>query len=214
MNTYLIKSKVDLIKEAKQDFLDIYGVDYTPFTRKKFFYFFEYNSKKYIHRKSLRFIYTNADTYANEMDPYYCALTKLITPHDVEDFLINYQGTLLPKLVEVNDKFLVYEYFDGEPVDRITESEFEYLKAQHDNLQLTPFYNSMTYNLCRNRRVIKLIDFKHFEKKEELPFFLYLYNQDNCVNTLYVGKDEADADKIYFHLEKDYPVDKAEVIRY
>jgi len=213
MNTYLIKSKVELIKEAKQDFLNLYGIDHTPFTRKIYFYFFEYGGKKYIHRKSLRFVYTNADTYTREVDPYFCFLFKVTTPPDVEQFLIEYEGDLLPKLIEVNDKFLVYEYFEGDPVDNITAQEFEYLRTQHNTMQLTPFYNSMTYNLCRNETNIKLIDFKHFETKKDLPFFLYLYNEQNCVNTLYV-QSNSDIDKIKEHLIFDYPVDKCCITKF
>lgn len=213
MNTYLIKSKVELIKEAKQDFLNLYGVDYTPFTRKIYFYFFEHGNKKYIHRKSLRFVYTNADTYTQEVDPYFCFLSKVINPPNVEKFLIEYKGDLLPKLIEVNDKFLVYEYFEGDPVDNITLQEFKYLEKQHDIMHLTPFYNSMTYNLCRNKASIKLIDFKHFELKKDLPFFLYLYNEQNCVNTLYI-QSNSNIDKIREHLIVDYPVDKCCIIKF
>lgn len=213
MNTYLTKCKVDLIKEAKQDFLDLYGVTVAPFTRKIYFYFITYNGLKYIHKKSLEFVYTNADTWTTEIDPYYCDLTKKTNPPPVIQFLENYIGNLLPKLVESNDKFLVYEYFEGDPVDRITAIEFYSLKEYFFEMELTPFYNSMTYNLVRANGQIKLVDLKHFEYKTELPFFIYLYNQENSVNTLYVEKG-THLGPVICHLAIDYPADCATIIEY
>lgn len=213
MNTYLTQSKVAFIKEARDDFKRIYGLDHTPFTRKIYFYFFEHSGKKYVHKRSLKFIYSNADTYTTEVDPDYCYLTKQTTPVDVITFLESYTGTLLPKLLENNDNFLVYEYWEAEPVDYVTSDEFWYLKNQHEQLQLTPFYNSMTYNLARNDNTIKLIDLKHFEPKDDKPFFLYLYNEQNSVNTLYIEKG-TNIETINAHLGIDYPVLDANIIEY
>jgi hypothetical protein len=213
MNTYLIKSKVELIKEARQDFLDIYGIEHTPFTRKLFFYFFVYNNKKYVHKKSLNFVYSNADTWTTDKEPICCELTKQISPPGVVDFLSSYAGTLLPTLVENNEKFLVFEYLQGQAVDSITSDEFYYIEQQHEKLQLTPFYNSMAYNLIRNQNIIKLTDLKHFEQKQNLPFFLYMYNEQNCVNTLYI-KTNTDTNGIVQHLGKDYPVKNCITVEY
>jgi hypothetical protein len=186
MNTYLINSKVQFIKEARDDFKRLYDLDCVPFTRKIYFYFFVHNNKKYVHKRALQFVYSNADTYTQDIDPSLCYINKQITPVDVCGFLEFYQGNLLPKLLESNDSFLVYEYIPGDPIDSISYDEFYFLKAQHDQMEFTPFYNSMTYNLIRNSNEIKLIDLKHFEPKDSKPFFLYLYNEDNRVNTLYV----------------------------
>jgi hypothetical protein len=213
MNTYLINKKVQFIKEARADFNHLYGQDCSPFTRKIYFYFFIQNNKKYIHKRALQFIYTNADTYTNDVDPQICQLTKQITPVDVCEFLGNYTGPLLPTLLECNNSFLVYEYCPGDPVEDITQAEFNYLKTQHEHLSLTPFYNSMTYNLVRNNNQIKLVDFKHFEPKDTKPFFLYLYNRDNGVNTLYIEKG-TDTEPINTHLAIDYPVKDAIIIEY
>lgn len=208
INTYLIKSKAAFIKEARDDFLDIYGINLTPFTRKIYFYFFIHDNKKYIHKRALWFVYTNADTYTKEVDPWFCYLSKQTDPTDIYPFLESYQGTLLPQLLESNDKFLVYDYFDGDPIESITDDEFFKLKAHHEQMTLTPFYNSMTYNLVRADNDIKLIDFKHFEPKDDKPFFVYLYNEENGVNILYIeiGTDTQD---IFNHLSIDYPVDSA-----
>lgn len=213
MNTYLIQSKVELIKLARDDFKRIYGVDYTPFTRKIYFYFFEYNNKKYVHKESLKFIYSNADTYTKEIDPYFCFLSKQTYPIDIINFLENYQGDLLPKLLEINDNFLVYDYWPAEPVDSIDATEFWYLKDQHNHIRLTPFYNSMAYNLARNGDQIKLIDLKHFEIKDDKPFFIYLYNEDNRVNILYIEKGSELA-RVFQHLSVDYPISDAIIIEY
>jgi hypothetical protein len=213
MNTYLAKSKVDFIKAARDDLLKLYNINYTPFTRKIYFYFFELGGKKYIHKEALKFVYTNADTFTTDIDPDSCALEKQISVVDILPFLSSYTGTLLPKLLEDNDKFFVYEYFDGSPIEDISAEEFYYLKSQHELLPVTPFYNSMTYNLARNNETIKLIDFKHFDYKRDLPFFMYLYNEDNRVNTLYIEKN-TNTGPIADHLGIDYPVEDAKIIEY
>jgi len=213
MNTYLINSKVQFINQARRDFKRLYGLDCSPFTRKIYFYFFVHDNKKYIHKHALQFIYSNAGTYTNDIDPQICQLTKQITPVDVCKFLENYTGSLLPKLIESNDSFLVYEYYPGDPVDNIAPAEFNYLKTQHEQLSLTPFYNSMTYNLIRNADQIKLVDLKHFEPKDTRAFFLYLYNETNRVNTLYVEKS-TDIKPIIAHLAIDYPIKDAIIMEY
>jgi hypothetical protein len=213
MNTYLIKSKIDLIKEARRDFLDLYGIDYTPFTRKIYFYFFVYNELKYIHKSSLNFIYSNADTWTFTQEPDRCGLVKEYDIIDLYPFLESYNGDLLLELVEYNDKFMVYKYVDGTPVDSITEQEFYYLRLEHDKMLFTPFYNSMTYNLVRTDSSIKLVDFKHFEPKDNKPFFIYLYNEENRVNTLYVEQGTL-LEHIFAHLAIDYPVHDAIIIEY
>ena len=213
MNTYLIQSKTRLIRQAQQDLLDVYGIDYTPFTRKIYFYFFELNGKKYIHKESLKFVYSNAETYTTEIDPYYCHLTKEYNPVDVCLFLESHPGDLLPTLLDKNDRFLVYEYIKGTPVESITEQEFYILKDRVSTSLLTPFYNSMAYNLARTDNDIKLIDLKHFEIKTKLPFFIYLYNKDNNINILYVDHN-TQVDEILKYLAIDYPTTQTTIIEY
>ena len=213
MNTYLTQSKVRLIKQARKDLLDLYNIDYTPFTRKIYFYFFELDGKKYVHKESLQFVYSNAETYTKEVDPFYCSLTKEYVPTPVCKFLETYTGNALPKLLDNNDKFLVYEYIDGEPVDSITSEEFYQLLEYHNEFDFTPFYNSMTYNLARTNNSIKVIDLKHFECKINMPFFIYLYNEDNDINRLYIQED-TDLRPIVTHLSIDYPVANATVFKY
>lgn len=213
MNTYLTNSKVKFIKQARNDFKRIYGLDFTPFTRKIYFYFFVYDNKKYVHKSSLKFVYSNGETYTKQQDPYFCYLTKQIVPVNVLEFLSNYQGTLLPRLIENNDSFLVYQYFPGQAVETITANEFRYLNDQHNAMSLTPFYNSMAYNLVRNGAEIKLVDFKHFEPKDSKPFFIYLFNEDNRVNTLYIEKGTI-LWPIIEHLSIDYPIKDAKIIEY
>lgn len=213
MNTYLTQSKVRLIKQARKDLFDLYGIEHTPFTRKIYFYFFELDGKKYVHKESLRFVYSNAETYTKEIDPYYCGLTKQYEPTPVCEFLEAYSGNALPKLLDSNDKFFVYEYIDGEPVDDITQDEFYQLWQYHTEFDLTPFYNSMTYNLARTANSIKVIDLKHFECKINMPFFIYLYNEDNGINRLYI-KRGTDIKPIADHLAVDYPVANATIFNY
>lgn len=213
MNTYLTQSKVRLIKQARKDLLELYGIEHTPFTRKIYFYFFELDGKKYVHKEALRFVYSNAETYTKEVDPYYCSLTKEYIPTPVCEFLETYTGDALPKLLDSNSKFFVYEYVDGDPVDSITKEEFYQLEQYHEEFELTPFYNSMTYNLARTTNSIKVIDLKHFECKLNMPFFIYLYNEDNRINSLYI-KDGTNLEPIVNHLAIDYPVANATIFNY
>ena len=213
MNTYLIQSKVNWIKQARQDLKRIYNLDHTPFTRKIYFYFFEHDNKKYVYKNALKFVYSNAETFTKEIDPYFCELTQQYTPVDVCQFLEQVDSPLFPKLLDSNDSFFVYEYVIGDPVEFVTKEEFEFIEEQNQKLALTPFYNSMTYNLVRTSDSIKLVDLKHFECKIDLPFFLYFYNKDNVVNRLFSRKN-TDLEKIFAHVGLDYPVSQAEIILY
>lgn len=216
MNSYLIKSKVELIKEAKQNFLDIYGIDHTPFTRKEFFYFFLHEGKKYVHKRSLEFVYSNADTYSYDIEPVSCGLQKEFVPPNVCEFLETYTGNLLPKLDHANDKFLVFEYQYGDLMDSVSKEEFYYVKQEYEYLKLTPFYNSMAYNLLRTdctEYPVKLIDLKHFDDKDSKPFFIYMFNEQNCVNTLYV-EENIDLTSILEYLSIDYPINDANIVYY
>lgn len=211
-NYYLNKKKVELIKEAKKDFFDLYNLNYTPFTKKIFFYFFIYDSKKYVHKKSLNFIYTNADTYTEEISPYFCKLEKK-EPIDVIKFLSSCDDNLLLKKVEENEKFLVYDFFDGDFLTDLNKEDFYYLKYFHENNWLTPFYNSMAYNILKKDHVIKMIDFKHFEEKDKKPFFIYMYNQQNKINKLFLENYDK-IDMILNHLSKDYPMHNIEIFKH
>jgi hypothetical protein len=213
MNLYLINSKIRLIKQARDDLRSVYNIDYTPFTRKLHFYFFIHEDKKYVHKESLRFVYSNADTYTRDTDPTICNLYKEFDPLDPFPFLESYTGELLPKLIDVNDKFLVYEYFNGDPIEHLSEDEFYWLYTEHNKNDLTPFYNSMTYNIVRNGQTLKLVDLKHFEVKDKKPFFVYLYNEENGVNTLYIKKS-TEMEPVVNHLGIDYPVQDAIIIEY
>ena len=213
MNTYLIKSKVDWIRKAQQDFFAEFGFDFTPFTRKIYFYFFVYNNKKYVYKEALNFVYTNADTWTTDVDPTTCHLQKDIAPPDVIKFLETYSGTLLPRLVINNSKFLVYDYFEGDPITHVTKDEFYKLKQHYNEMDLVPFYNSMAYNLVRTDDDIRLVDLKHFEHKDTKPFFIYLYNADANLNTLYV-ETNTNLDVISSHLNIDYPETNRIVIEY
>jgi hypothetical protein len=205
-NTYITNSKAQWIRRACKDFKEISGIEHLPWTRKNFFYFFEHRGKKYVHKDALRFVYTNADTYSHEREPDCCPLVKEINPIDVIEFLETTTSELFPPLIESNDKFLVYEYVQGTPATDITAEEFFWIKEQHNKLSHTPFTNSMTYNLVRADQ-LKLVDLKHFEAKS-LPFFVYFYNKENNINSLYLD-NESNCMAVFEHLRVDYPVDSA-----
>jgi len=215
MNTYLIQSKIELLKEFKQDFKLIYNVDVFPFTNKLFFYFYVIEGKKYVHRKSLEFIYSNADTYTYDIDPYYCNLKKEYLPFNIISYLSSINSNLLPPLLDINDKFLVYDYINGIPINSINKDEYYYLKNLDTLSNYTAFYNSMCYNLLRdNEGKIVLIDLKHFEiKKSNLPFFLYFYNKSHAINCLYYDNSNMLPD-ILNHISIDYPTNNIKLINY
>ena len=212
MNTYIIKEKARWIRRAKNELFQEFGIEHTPFTRKEFFYFCNIGRKKYVHKEALKFVYSNAETYSYRSDPVYCNLAKEYNAPDIIHFLENTESELLPPLVEATENFLVYDYIIGKPVDSITEEEYNYLKDENIFTELTPFYNSMTYNLVRADKIY-LVDLKHFEERLDLPFFIYFYNHDNCINRLYTDKN-SDISKIEAHLAIDYPTDDMEIIYY
>lgn len=212
-NTYLIKSKVDLIKEAKQDFLELYGSQISPFSRKIYFYFFIDKNKKFVHKKSLQFVYTNGDTFSTDLHPDFCRLEKLVEVPDIFGFLRTDESGLLPNLLEENEKFFVFDYVLGELVDHINMKEFFELKEFHYKIALTPFYNSMTFNLIRTETGIKLIDLKHFEKRDLRPFYVYFYNRQLGINRLYL-EEKTQLEEVAKYLEIDYPVRDAVIVKY
>lgn len=213
MNTYIINEKVRLIRKAQADYKKDFGLDYTPFTRKNFFYFFVRDNKKYVHKESLRFVYTNADTFHNDSDPTFCYLQKQVDIPDVVSFLGSAKSPLLPTLLEETSSFLVFDYIPGEPIKSLNEKDYKYIKDEVDKLELTPFYNSMTYNLLKNNNKVYLIDLKHFEKKVDIPFFIYFYNYDFGINTLYTD-ERSNVSLIKEIIDVDYPFDKANIIYY
>ena len=212
-NTYLTNSKVNLIKQARQDFYDVYGENCRPFTNKIFFYFVVKAGRKFVHKSSLEFVYNNAETWTKDPCPDQCQLTKQYEPMDVCAFLSSYRGELLPELLEDNDKFLVYEFYEGDPVTHINSDEFFSLRDLHDDMMVTAFYNSMAYNLVRSEHGIKLVDLKHFEVKDHKPFFVYLYNMEIALNVLYVERG-TDCSIITQHLGIDYPMAQTTIIEY
>lgn len=213
MNTYLIKSKVRLLRQCQKDFLDTYGEQIQPFTRKAFFYFHVKDNIKYVHKESLKFVYSNADTFTTDHDPISCRHEKLYEPVDIIQFLEGYSGELLPHKLSQNEKFIEYSFEEGEAVTNITEEEFFILKQYNQETSLTPFYNSMAYNLIRINTGIKLVDLKHFENKDDKPFFVYMYNRDADLNVLYV-EPNTPLVPIVNRLRMDYPVDNIEVVTY
>lgn len=213
MNTYITKAKVEKIKLCQRDFEKIYKRTIYPFTRKSFFYFHVERGVKYVHKDSLRFVYTNADTYTKDIDPIICDVERRYAPIDIIEFLESYTGHLLPEKIGQNDKFIEYKYLSGESATIITRSEFNALRACVDLLPYTPFYNSMAYNLVRYSGGIRLVDLKHFEPKDNKPFFIYMYNENINLNTLYIEK-HAVVGRATDHLMVDYPIKHATHILY
>lgn len=212
MNGYLTWSKARLIRQAQNDFLNLTGIKITPWTKKIYFYFFIHEGKKWVSKSGLNFVYTNADTWTNDPLPDHCGLQREFKSVDVVDFLNYYSGKLLPPRQQ-NQSFFIFDWIEGEPVNSITIDEFFYLHDQNMSMEFTPFYNSMTYNLVRTRDRIYLVDLKHFDRKIDLPFFVYFYNDAHQINRLYV-EIGANLDKIIQHLKIDYPVLDAEIIGY
>lgn len=209
MNLYLIKFKVDQIKQAAYD----YGKPINGFTRKLFFYFFIDNNIKYIHKQSLFGVYTNAFTYSDEEDtPNYCRLNdKPIkdTFKPILDWIVK-GNSIIPK-VNDSEHFISHKVMKGEVLNSLTQDQFFELK-EYDG-EYTPFYNSMCYNLIDTVDGIKVLDMKHFELRDDKPFFIYMYNEDHGINKLYV-ESNTQLKPIFDHLNKDYYVTKQDVIYY
>lgn len=212
LNRFLLVEKSKQILKAKKHYLEDFDKETKMFTNKEFFYFFLDEGKKYIHKDSLRFCLTNADTYNFDINPtgetntdpqVVKAFEKEI--HDLFEFYTNYKGNFLPNL-QSSKHFFYYDFVEGESITSITDEEFFKLKEFHDSSEFTPFYNSLCYNIVREpNNSLKIIDFKHFERKDEKPFFVYLYNEDHRINVLYMEKTD-DLKQALSHLIQDYPV--------
>lgn len=169
-------SKRRNMTQAVLDFEELYGQRlYVPHTNKQYFYFIAHGGKKYVHKSSLRFLYTNRDTYTYEDDASCCPLTREFEPIDIVSILESESLPFLPKLLDSNEHFLVYEYIEGTPIQDITEDDYEECRHIHSQSSLTPMYNSINGNMIRTPSGIKLIDFKQLDPVEpSTPFFVYL----------------------------------------
>jgi hypothetical protein len=203
-NSYRNKCKIKLMREAIEDFKKDFRLKPdTFFTEKDNFYFIKKSNKKYIHKKSLKMIYTNYDTYTYDLEPETCKIQKIFDEKDIFDFdLLDFPQT---------EHFYISPWIDGETVLDITKNDFYYLKNLYKDKTYTPFYNQMLFNLIKNQKGIHIIDYKHFEYKKDLPFFIYFYNKEYKINTLYYEKD---LEKIKEHLKKDYPIQEAKNVRF
>lgn len=217
MNLYSIKSKANQILKAKKDFIEEFFETVNIFSTKKFFYFFYLNNIKYIHKDSLRMVYTNLDTFNyNEDTLSYCNINSDRTSYiiDYEKCLeiLRTEHTLLPSIKE-SKYFMYYNFIEGTPVTSINKNDFYYLKKHSDFNSYTPFYNSMCYNIVRSNDKLYLVDFKHFEKIDK-PFFIYMNNNDKKINDLYLEKctSQYDVDIIIEHLNKDYVVSERNIV--
>jgi hypothetical protein len=148
-------------------------------------------------------IYTNYDTYTYDLEPVTCNVNKELT--DIFDF----------DLLELPQTkyFYVAPWIEGETIYDITKDDFYYLKDLYEDKEYTPFYNQMIFNIVRSFEDDKpyVIDYKHFEYKKDLPFFIYFYNKKYKINTLYY---ETDLEQIQKHLEIDYPIREAKIVRF
>jgi hypothetical protein len=206
---YKEKMKIKLMREAIQDFEKDFGrKPKTFFTKKDNFYFivdyYDDMKTKFIHKKSLKMIYTNYDTYTYDLEPETCYLTKQYKPFDLCQL----------GLPEISKNFYAVTWLEGEIVMNISKEDFYHLKNKWNDKKFTPFYNQMLFNLIRNAEGIFIIDYKHFEYSKDLPFFIYFYNKDFNVNKLYCEKNikKEDLEKIKKHLRKDYVVEDKNVV--
>jgi hypothetical protein len=199
---YKNQMKIKLMREALKDFNNDFGMDPDEFfTNKDNFYFVLKDNIKYIHKKSLKMIYTNYDTFTNDIDPEVCKLKK-----DIEVFSI-----CKLSLPEASPNFYKVPYLEGKIITSIDKNDFLHLKNKWDKKNFTPFYNQMVFNLIKNKKGIFIIDYKHFENRKDLPFFIYFYNKKFNINTLYYSED---LDKIFEYLKNDYPIKNVELVYY
>ncbi len=207
---YLTQLKAQLLRRAQRDFAEEYNKQITPYTSKTFFYFHIMDGVKYVHLPSLEAVYSNGDTFCTDLLPECCYLQKQIEPVDIASFLTSYNGDLLPLKLHQNKSFIAYQTVRGQALTQVNIHEFYRLKEKSRHCALTPFYNSMAYNLVKadDSDDVFLVDVKHFEEKDNKPFFIYMFNRENGINDLYV---EQLTNTILDHLRIDYPVDYAKI---
>ena len=175
LSAYDIWAKTEHIRQAQSDFNRLYGKHVTPFNRKQYFYFIADGGRKYVHKPSLQYVYTNRDTFTHDEGLEYCHLTKEFTPIDIINILETQQLPFMPKLIDVNDSFLVYEYVEGEPMHTVSSHTYNECKRIHLSSPLTPFYNSVNDNLLLTDDGITLIDFKQLDPIDPAqPFYVYV----------------------------------------
>jgi hypothetical protein len=199
---YKEKIKIQLMREALEDFKSDFGK--SPeifFTKKDNFYFIKHKNTKYIHKKSLKLIYTNYDTFTKDLNPNTCKLKKEIIPFSLCKL----------NLPEASKHFYQVPWLYGDIITEINKDDFYHIKNKWRDINFTPFYNQMVYNLIKNSDGIFIIDYKHFENIKDLPFFIYFYNKNHNINILYY---ENDIKKIKKHLEIDYPIQEAKYVKF
>ena len=210
-NLYLSWSKTNNIRIAQNDFRRVYNKNIYPSTDKPFFYFIIYDNKKYVHRQSLEFFYSNGDTYHTDEFNNYCFLTKKFVPLPITNFLITCKSQLLPKLIEVTNDFLIFEYVKGQELVAASRTIFYDLKKYHTELKYTPFYNSVNENIIITDSGYKIIDFKQFQEKDDKPFFLYLDLENRTELHIEHGED---VQNVLSFIEQEYTIHNISVIQY
>jgi hypothetical protein len=210
---YDLRSKIVNIKQAQDDFFAIYHEHIqVPHTNKPLFYFIAKDGKKYVHKHSLRFIYSNRDTFTLEDGVNYCKLTQEFTPLDIVSMLEAEQIPFFPRLLDTNEYFLVYEYVDGELMQDLTNDDYQECKALHQSCKYTPFYNSINDNLIRTPSGIKLIDFKQLDPVDPtIPFYVYL--RYTTSNQLHVDAGTPTSDIVSF-LAAEFSVDNLTIVEH
>jgi len=186
----LTKEILKQIITFKKQFKESFGYDIIPCRTNKIYHYFEVvNNTKIVSKEALQYIYGN-DCIS----------------------LFNFfrsNNKLLPKVLDENKYFFIFEYLEGEIMVDITKEDFDYLE-QFQGLEFYPFVNSLYSNLIRTSNGIKLIDLKHLDNKvTNLPnkikdtLIVYMNNEDNNVSDLYI-RDDKYLDEILEVLIKDY----------
>ena len=209
---YDVWAKAENTRLAQHDFEQLYGKHVTPFTRKQYFYFIVDGGKKYVHKHSLRYIYSNRDTFVMDEGLNYCRLAKEFEPIDIIHILETRQLAFMPQLIESNEHFLVYDYVSGTLMQSLTNSDYYECKQIHSQSPLTPFYNSINDNLIKTNDGIKLIDFKQLDPVDrDQPFYVYLRNPLATELHVDVGVDVSDIVK---YIEEEFVAYNLTIVRH
>lgn len=204
---YLLKSKAFNTRNAIKDFKTDFGKDIKIFTEKNFFYQTIVNDVKYIHKESYMFYLTNGYTYSQDVIPYKCDFPKNYLDEELNNEILKLilsKNEFLPDIKE-SEHFYYHKIVQGESITDISDKEFFELKEIYDKNDIIPFYNSMCYNIVRSVNGLKLVDLKHFEFKDNKPFFVYLNNVERNINTLYI-EESSDLEIVLAHLKRDYNI--------
>lgn len=213
----LREKKIEFLYGAQEKLKKEFGIDVpvgTGFGKSKSFYFIPVGNRKYVFKPALKYLVTDAPDIDRKLD------------FTFDDLLKKYRkiigkNTILPKLFEESESFLVFEYYKEEDgwfkMDDLKESDRDIVIELTKNLWgsdskvLFPFYNQLYSKVYKNLDTgeIKIVDLKYVEIQKRRPIFMYIC--DYNINTIYYfEKNYNPLFNLKNILSREYPVFEAQ----